>query len=513
MVMKTSPPLLTKLHSLILCMALLMPMFALPHAARAQADPIFDSSVFLLRSSLLPDRRGQFSVLLRSLRQLQDPTLSPLMRELLLSENRIMRIHGILGLAETATPRQVDLKLLADVKDPAMQSELLGAALDSDILNVENAKLVLAWPGTDMDAKVVIATHLLEKKAFSDVALLKQAAETTNLARKGIIAMLLLQLGDPAGGPMFDAIDQSTESNRDDVRNLILQTAFRFKFEKIAPWAFKIGSDPKVDERVRLLALRTALRFGQRQAMATWTQQYQSTTDAADQMRLALSLLNLSVYLSPEDFDLLVASTDPLIKQMGIAGKAVAAKKGVSAELGKLIAMNYPVANAWTIGYANFNATPEDAKQIFTDLIHAYAKGGDLGKAQRLDEAMAATQYLCEKDTDTAKKVLLPLLNDSASDKSLIQGLMVGLIRATKGEPHKIAADITRQYTDINSNALRNMLLAKYDVPLNPTQLNDLGLLVRGGGSLPDTLRIQAAWVYLKQTKQTDAALKKAVTP
>lgn len=512
--MKTSPPssrLFSSLSSLTLLMVLLLQGWLMPMPAAAQDDPTFESSVYLIQSGLVPDRRGQFSVMLRSLRQLQDPALEPLMRELLLREHRIMRIHGILGLAEIATPRQLDLKLLADVKDGAMQSELLGAALDSELLNVANAKQVLAWPATEMDAKVVIATHLLEKKEFNDVALLKQAAETPNLARKGIIALLMLQLGDSSAAAMIEAIDSSTEAQRDDVRNLMLQTAFRFKFEKVAPWAAKLAEDAKVDERVRLLALRTALRFGHRDTMRTWTQLFNSATDAADQMRLAISLLNMAVYLTPADFELLVASADPLIKQMGLTGKAVASKKDVASEMTKLIAMDYPVANAWAMGYANFHATPEDANQIFTDLIHAYEKGPERSRGQRLDEAMAATQHLCEKDTAAARKVLLPLLNNSATDKALIQGLMVGMIRATKGEPHKIAADATRKYEDANSNALRIMLLAKHEVPLSADQLKDLSLLVRGGGSLPDTLRVQAAWVYLKQTKQTAAALEKAL--
>ena len=494
--------------------ALLTLVFAFtasPRQIQAQADPIYDSAVYLINSTQILDRRGEFSVLLRSLRQLQDPELAPLFRELLLAEHRIMRIHGILGLAEIDPAKQVDLKLLADVKDPAMQSELVGAALDSELLSVANAKQLLGWTTMELDAKVVIATHLLEKKEFNDAAMLKLANDTPNMARKGIVALLLTQLGDPAAPAMMEAIDKSTDSARDDVRSLMLQTAFRFKFERIAPWAARVSNEAGVKDSLGLLALRTAIRFGDKEALSSCIKRFNTVTDDADRMRLAVSLLNLAQYLEPAAFDALVASSDPLIKQMGMAGKAVAAKKGVAAEVAKLIAMQYPVANGWALGYANFHATPEDARAIYSELVLGYEKAPARNRPQRLDEAMAATQFLGEKDLVGATQVLKPILTREGTDKQLLQGILVGLIRALKGEPHKVVLDITKPFEDINANALRLLLLAKHNVPLNAQQLKDLGLLVRGGGSLPEAIRIQAAWLYLKQTKQTTKALEQAL--
>lgn len=503
----TLPP----IRCLFALLALVLAIVAPARQAQAQTDPIYDSSVFLLRSTQVLDRRGEFSVLIRSLRQLQDPELAPLFRELVLSEHRIMRIHGILGLAEIDPAKQVDLKLLADVKDPAMQSELIGAALDSELLNVANAKQLLAWPGMELDAKVVIATHLLEKKEFNDVALLKKAADSTNLARKGIVALLLTQLGDASGTELLDGIDKSTDVVRDEVRSLILQTAFRFKFERIAPWAAKVGKDAGAKESLALLGMRTAIRFGDKPSLAACLAQYNAAADDADRMRLAVSLLNLAQYVDGATFDPMIASTEPLTKQMGLTGKAVATKKNIAAEVGKLIAFGYPIANSWALGYANFHATPEEARQIFSDVILSYERAPTKNRAQRLDEVIAATQYFSEKDLPGATAVIKPILARDGTDKQLLQGIMVGLIRALKGEQHKIVADITTPFVDLNANALRLLLLAKHNVPLDATQLKDLGLLIRGGGSLPETLRVQAGWAYLKQTKQTAKALEQAL--
>lgn len=479
--------------------------------ARAQDDPVFESAVYLLRTSMSPDRRGQYSVMLRSLRQMQDPDLRPLFREMVLSDNRVMRIHGILGMAECDSKRQLDLTLLADVKDPAVMSELLSAALDSELMDDAAAKQVLGWEAVDLDAKVVIATHLLAKNQFSDIKLLKEAADTKNLARLGMVALLLTQLGDAQGAILLDTLDKSTEPSRDAIRSLVLQSAFRFKFDRIAQWAAKVSTESGVDERLGMLALRTAMRFGHKPSMQIWTQQFGTTTDPAGRIRLALSLLNLAPYVEPAMFDPMIADADPLMKQMGVAGKAAASNSNVADATIKLIEHDYAMANAWALGYANFHATPEDARAIFTALINAYEVDNERNRSQRLDEAMVAAQALFEKDNKAGAEVLRTILNRESTNDQLAQGIMVGLIRVTKGEPHRVVEGVTRKYDNVNAQGLKLLLLAKHGVSLSPAELKALGVLVRGGGNLPDTLRLQAAWAYLKQTKQGEAALAKAL--
>jgi hypothetical protein len=228
-------------------------------------------------------------------------------------------------------------------------------------------------------------------------------------------------------------------------------------------------------------------------------------------MRLALSLLNLAPWVEPAIFDPIVASDDPLLKQIGLTGKAAAAKQSVAAEASKLIAMGHGVSNAWAMGYASFHATPEDARAIFSDLILAYSRGTDRNRAQRLDEAMVSAQALYEKDPKAGVEVLRPILQNPETEKQLVQGILIGLIRANKGEPHKVVEGLLREYPEANSNGLKLLLEAKHGVPMSPKQMETLGLLIRGGGSLPDALRVQAGWAYLKQTKQAEAALAKVL--
>ncbi len=488
--------------------ALVFTSLGAPAAAQEKSgDPNFDSAVFLLRSAVTPDRRGTFSILMRSLRHLRDPELKSFFKDLVQSDNRVLKIHGILGLAELENPKKVDLSLLAEIKDPATQSELLGAALDSEVLDAAAGKQVLAWQGLDLDAKVVVAAHLLEKKQFDDVKLLKLAADTDKWPRKAMAGLLLLQLGDPEGGKILDALNKTADPTKDGVRSLVLQTAFRFKYERVAPWAAAIAVETGVGEKLGLMALRTAVRFGDKGSLGVIKQQYISSTDAADQMRLALSLLNLAPWVPADLFAPLVAGNDPLIKQIGLTSQAVANKRGVVEEVGKLIAMNHPIASAWARGYAQFHAEPAEAVMIYKAIVKAF-EGPDRNRAQRLDEAIGATQELFEKDAAAATPFLANILADEKTPSPLKQAILVGLIRVNAGNPVAALPD-RKDFNDNNANALRLLLLAKNGKSLDEQQLKDFGILVRGGGALPEALRIQAAWAYLKLTRQTGAALAK----
>jgi hypothetical protein len=83
------------------------------------------------------------------------------------------------------------------------------------------------------------------------------------------------------------------------------------------------------------------------------------------------------------------------------------------------------------------------------------------------------------------------------------------MIRATKGKPHTMLAGIGA-FQNFRANSLRLLVLAKGGEPLAPDELKELSLMVRGGGGVPDTIRIQAAWAYLKQTSQLPFAIAKA---
>ncbi|MCC7192541.1 MAG: hypothetical protein IT444_07130 [Phycisphaeraceae bacterium] len=474
--------------------------------SKTEAAETLDSAVFLLKESMMVTRDGRHNDLLRALRQLADPELEPFFSELSQSEHPTLKIHGLLGLAECSENKELDLVRVSDIKNPALQAEVISAAMDSEILSDEQAKKLVEWPGLDNGVKVVVAQQLVQKKLISNTDFLQEAAKSDNIGRKGMALLLLTQLGDTNAANELMNIDSSTDSRRDAVREMLLQAALRYEYDRIAPWAMRVANEPNVGAKLGLIALRTAMRFKSPGADDLWRRQFQSTDSAAQKVRLAVIALQLSTWIDASVFNTLTTSDDVLIKQMGLVGRAIASKQSVVEPTIALIKLGHSLSNIWIISHLRRFASKEDALAILPAIVQAAGPEPARGRAERLDEAVMATRLLVELDTPAAVKALRPILEDPHTDSVLAQVILVGLVRSDKGTPADVIAGLP-PFSDLNTNNLALVVLAKGGAKLTPDQLQGLSLVVRGGGIRQDSVRLQAAWTYLKITKQTRTAL------
>jgi len=136
-------------------------------AAPARADETAESAVWLLSKCTLVHRTGQHHVMLKALRQMDDPTLKPLFSYLVQRRHPVLRIHGILGLGEIAPDNTIDLALVADLKDARTQEELIHTATGSNLITVEQLKQLYTWPG--LDDRVKVADFVTRIRAVEEV--------------------------------------------------------------------------------------------------------------------------------------------------------------------------------------------------------------------------------------------------------------------------------------------------------------------------------------------------------
>ncbi|MCX5659531.1 MAG: hypothetical protein NTW19_07380 [Planctomycetota bacterium] len=483
------------------------------HARAADADETLQSAVFLLRAAATPSPDGQNTLLLRALRHTGDPELTPFFSEIYQSSTPSLRIHGLLGLAECGPDKKLDLERLAsmDKDSGAIQAEIVSAALDAELLSDEQAKQIIAWPGMDSAIKVLASAPLVQHKKLASTDHLKEAAKAENAARRGMANIMLLQMGDAAAMKGLQETVKPDDPKRDQIRQLLLETILRYDFDAAAPWAMQVALDPAAPSRLSLLALRAAMRFGVPGSQEEWRKRYDSNADPASQTRLALLALNLAPYLPAKLFEPLVRSEDSLVKQIGLTGAAVADKKDVAPAVVALVRAYHPLTSAWALSHARKRATDAEASAIFMAIVQAGGEGPDRNRAQRLDDAVLATEFFFERDPKEAVAKIRPVLGDPKTNKELRSSILVGLI-AAKGDGAEEALAGLEPMTDQTSRYVALLLQAKPGKPLAPAQMQDLSLLVRGGGQLPPTLRIQAAWTYLKLTHQTREALTAAMS-
>ncbi len=471
-------------------------------AARG-ADETAESAVWLLKKATLVHQNGMHNVLLRALRQMDDPSLKPLFSDLVQKRHPVLKIHGILGLGEMSEDDRIDLALVAEIKDTATQAQLVSSAMEGELISTDQARQLMSWPGLDPAVKVIVATQLVKDKALTDQAALDEAMASDNLALKSMAALLKLELGQANAIAVLNELSVSEQSNRDTVRLMLLQTAVRYEFASIAPWAMAVALEPDTDHNLSLLALRTAMKFKAPQATQAWAQRFNSTTSPADRIRLAVLALDLAAGLDPANFDTLVADQDPVVKQMGVIGKLNATGVDSTGEILKLLELNHLLATKWALQHAT-EMPIDKAKAILVGLI-LNAEGGenpDRFRAQRLENTVIATQNLAEKAAD-GPVILQNLLTQVPTLTQ--EAMLVGLIRAAKGEPAKIIAGM--KWNSDTAEYLALLLKAKHGQPLDEAATAKLAMIVRGGAGLQEPLRVQAAWLYLKSTSQDKFAL------
>ncbi|MFG0249906.1 MAG: hypothetical protein ACF8OB_13540, partial [Phycisphaeraceae bacterium JB051] len=126
------------------CLILILSML-LPTLARAadERELTTNSAIYLLHSAMKEQYKGREIPLLKSLRQLKDPQLAPLFEELARYPHPILKIHGILGLAECQPQKKLDLLRIASIDQSTVQIQVIAAAIDSGLLSDEEANQLI----------------------------------------------------------------------------------------------------------------------------------------------------------------------------------------------------------------------------------------------------------------------------------------------------------------------------------------------------------------------------------
>jgi len=468
----------------------------------------------MLRSAVEVDEQGRFNLLLRALRHLRDPALTGLYESLTLRAEPALRVHGILGLAELSPEQHLDLTRVATIEDARLQAELVGTALDAGLIARGDYATILGWADTNDGLRLLLYARMLERGETFDPELAASLSDGPLLGRRGMAALLLTQLGDDRGPRGLMAIDASTARNRDTVRAMLLETAMRHDLGRTRQWAYAVATEPDVRPGLALLGLRAAIRLGEPRAVELWQQRFVSAADdPAERVRLALVLAQMAPFVPSEAFEPMRSVSDPLVKQLGVAGHAIAEGLPTTADaLVKLVEIGHPIANQWAVGFAQEDhLDPTTAALTLMGVIQSFEAGADSRLRSRwLDLSVEATRALVDVAPQSAAGLLRPVLDHAATPTPLEQAILLGLVRSQKPEALDVIDDLPAP-TDAVARGLWLLLRARGDRPMTDTQLDDLATLIAGGAELDPSLRIQAAWVYLKRTDRADAALARVI--
>lgn len=493
------------------CAAVLVLGWGGAAAARAP-DATYRAAVRLLEAGITPRRDGRHNALLRALRHLNTPSLRPLFARMAELEHPAIRVHGILGLAEVSDPPRLGLSAVATIEATAVQAELLSAALDGELLADADARTLLGWSDLDAGVKLLILARMIEAGRFDEAhrPVLREAMASDNLARSSLAALLLLETGDEDAMDRLMSLRDAQDASRDRVQVMLLETALRHELGAIAPWASAVARDAAQDPRVRDLAMRAAMRFGDRRAVDLWRSRLINEPELAERIRLALMGLHLSPWLDAGVFEPMIADDQPFIRQAGRTAAAVSRHDADRVvEVVELLQTYHPLAARWALTYAREVAAPEDAHQVLLGLVLLYEHGPEAGRRGRLADAAEAARVLHDLAGERARRLLRPIIASQQTDDALIRAVLLGLVRA-KDADAGLALEGLDDFPHPTTNQLALLLRLRSGQDLSNLQQKDLSVLIRGGGQVEDPLRIQAGWLYLARTGQAERAIEDA---
>ncbi|MEO1235287.1 MAG: hypothetical protein AAFX76_00720 [Planctomycetota bacterium] len=469
---------------------------------------------------------GRHHVLLRSLRHLEDPGLRPLFVGLSEAEHPSLRVHGRLGRAELAEPRGLSLADIAEVARDDERHELIAAALDGGLIPDEIRSALLGWSGLDAGVKLLLVTPRVaagefgtDSPGYVDVA---AALNDAALGRQGLAALLLHELGDAQGTAVLRELAEIESAEAEAVRAVLLETAWMQGLRGAGPWAAAVAERPGVSPTVEMLARRVAIRFGAEGAESGWAEAFAGAEEVSRRTRLALTGLEVSPWMASERFDALVSSEDELIAALGRAGRAVARGRadgaaayngegGHDAVLAALIDRQHARVSRWA---ADFAAETRSAA-LAAAVVERTRPGEPRGRARRMDAVARATATLVELNEAIASRGVSTALAERSGDDDAAwrRAVLLGLLRS---EPAAARGAVTNlpTFDDRPTAAIALLLRARVgEADWTTRQLDALSLAVRGGAGLDDSLRIVAAWTYLKHTGQGAGAIAAVLAP
>ncbi|MCC5829296.1 MAG: hypothetical protein JJU36_07595 [Phycisphaeraceae bacterium] len=477
----------------------------------------FRAAVALLAEGLRPARDGSHMAVIQALRHLREPQLEPLMEHLAQSADPNLRVHGIMGLAELSEEGAIDLDRVLAFTRPEWQVEVLGAAMEYGLLSDAQASILMTMPNVDDGVKVLVAGSLARHGEVAEREVLRRAARSDHLSRAAVAAVILLQIQDPDAPAMMASIESRVGGRmREMIQQLALRTAYRFRFDRVGPWALGLIEDPQAGMPVRLAALELALEIEQESAGDAWLELFGQTPDLANQMRLALIALRTSSRGDPRVFERLSAMDEPMLRKLGRAGHAVATGGDSLAPLIELVESRHPPSILWIQKYAVEEARPELGFALLTRIIEMARSPRDEaviepGRAMRVDQAVTAVELLLICDDDSAVRYLADLLRVPDQDTTLVEVVLGGLVRSGRQRAAEVVEGLD-PWDQSTLDELTAMVRGRREAGLSTDDLEHLDNVIRGSRITQRTLRIQAACIWLKHQGQLPEALDRIKT-
>ncbi|MBX3358143.1 MAG: hypothetical protein KF745_06925 [Phycisphaeraceae bacterium] len=493
--------------------AVAAPSEALPSLSLGpESEPLVNQ----LRAALVDQRDSGLDQLMRALRLLKDPALKPLYAQLASADRPVLRVHGILGLAELEGGSGIDLLLVKRLSEARDQAVVLGEALRSGLLTEGQLDDVAQWPGLDDTLRTLIYGELIRRGRSMNAAELIRLAQSPNEATAVFAALFLRQIGQSlkaADDPLerLLAADQSDSRNVETVLGVLSQIR-EAKLDKLVGYVRDIQRKWVESPGVGFECVRTILALEPRdaEALKQWAGLY-AGYDLARRVRMGLIGLGMSrrdgTLAAPALFQPMADDPEPVMHAIGEVGLSIVEDKPAEARLAALLALTrlgHVPTLEWALADSDSLPGP-DAIAVRLSVIAAAADPSQQPGLYQVGAAAAAV--LAGSDPEALKGPLSRAI--AAGDERLVVAILAGVLQSGNSGSASLADEVPASMA--TARAVADLVIAQHTAQPDRLDFDRLAAIAGGAGSLPEAYRVQAAWLALRAKGEQRVALARVL--
>jgi len=455
-----------------------------------------------LKEGINAGNEGAQHASLMAIRALRLADAQPLYEQLLAGDSWTLRVDGLLGLAELATPARIDLAKLEQLPGERDREAAISAALALNLADAEQVRTMLGWVDLSSSQRVLLAAELRRLGGSPDTATLVRLANSKTPEVSGLAVAILIDMQAKEAAPLEskarDQVAALPVSTRSAVVAQIAEASTACRLAGAARFVATLLSLPDLSEDARMRGLGSLLVLSAADAFPVLDAAVKADSSQSSLVRHASVLLASGVRAPAEQWARF-RNGDAMLESIADAGTAIASNDDAGGfakivELERRVLMRAALDGARRMG-------PDAERAFGLACLALVLKPGPTPPA--LSETLLLSMFrLAETTTDPFRAALATPDLDEPTRDALLMSL------ANAGTP--AAADIARTVQGRCSRlgeGLIAVLVARNAGTLAPAELDELMRVAGGAANVAFPVRVQAAWLWMKHSRKTGDAL------
>ena len=416
-------------------------------------------------------------------------------------ENPAVRIAAIIALSnEPGANLTLALSRLANLNE---RSTAVNEMINLDRIDSAMAREILQSIEVDPSVRIMLIGLNRDDPSADDLDTLRNfiVTEDIPLLVEGMAASELAERGEAT--PLSAWLEKIRSMDQSIKLRLIAEiSVISSKLDSPVTTTALLAETNELppNDLARGLCVTAALNTIPEAGVSAW----QSELEEADSLALRGTLARMALDAkAPIDSDMLKPLQDGPPLHIDLADLLATSPENRIMAARKLVERGHQSTIDWLILAASERPDP----MVDDALSHALQTMIENPRAKAANALIETTKVMARHDPE-----LLATLLTRNNDPILIELMLKAMAMANTAEASQVVEALPKKSWNRPMRSTALVAVARQG-ELDEQQLKTLGRIAAGGGRLPDSLRVQAAWIYLDRSKQLGGTIPRLIVP